>query len=111
VFSWIGVHNLGPLIVITCLYSFFSGALVFLPNAAVASMTGSQCFGARLGVVFMAMGTTSLIGAPTRGAFLQGEKGSCDNARILSGTATLAVAMFVALGRMMATKWQWKAKA
>ncbi|KAF2668711.1 MFS general substrate transporter [Microthyrium microscopicum] len=115
VLAWICVHSVVPTIILAVLYGFFSGALVSLPNTAVAGMTQNiHMFGARIGVVFLAMGSGSLIGAPTTGALLQGiagQPGSYTNARLWSGLTMLVGSALVFISRMFATKWKWRAKA
>jgi MFS family permease len=112
VFFWLLVRrSLPALLVIALLYGFFSGAAVGLPPAAVASLTEDMSrFGARMGVVFMAMGLASLIGNPVAGALVQGE-GGYDGARVWAGCTMVAGASLMALGRVAKTGWVVQAKA
>ncbi|ETN42787.1 uncharacterized protein HMPREF1541_01945 [Cyphellophora europaea CBS 101466] len=50
IYGWLGVHSLGSLLTIAVLYGFFSGGLLALPPASVASLTPDLShFGARMG--------------------------------------------------------------
>ncbi|QDS75118.1 hypothetical protein FKW77_007424 [Venturia effusa] len=110
VFIWIPLHSIGPLVTISIIYGFFSGAVVSLPPTCVASMTDDMTlFGARVGVAFLAMSCSSLIGAPVAGALVQNY--GYDVARIWSGLVMLVGAAFVALARMSRADWRWLAKA
>lgn len=110
VLVWIPVQSIGPLVTISIIYGFFSGAVVSLPPTCVASMTDDMTlFGARVGVVFLAMSCSSLIGAPLAGALVQSF--GYDVARIWSGVVMMIGAVFVALARMSRAEWRWSAKA
>jgi MFS family permease len=112
VLVWIPTHNLGPLLAISVIYGFFSGAVVSLPPTCVASMTEDMTsFGARVGIVFLAMSFSSLIGSPVAGALVQSGVHGYDEARIWSGVVMLVGAAFVTLARMSKADWRWIAKA
>jgi MFS family permease len=106
VLTWLSVHSLGGLLVVAILYGFFSGALIGLPPATVASLTPDMTtFGGRLGVVFMAMGFASLIGSPVMGAIVQAQNGSYDGARVWAGVTMLVGSFCLFLARMIKAKW------
>jgi MFS family permease len=106
VLLWLPVNEIGALMTIAILYGFFSGALLGLPPAAVASMTPDlSSFGGRLGVVFVAMSISSLIGSPVTGAIVQASNGSYDGARIWGGVTMIVGAIVLLFARMVKAKW------
>lgn len=111
VLTWLPAHTLAPVIVLTVLYGFFSGASVGLPPAAVASMTTDmQTFGGRIGVIFMAMGLSSLIGSPVTGAIVQSQGGGYDGARIWAGVTMLIGGCSMGAARFYRTEWKLAGK-
>lgn len=58
--------------------------------------------GGRLGVIFMAMSFSSLIGSPVTGAIVQSQNGTYNDDRIRYGTVTIAGAVLMTLARMKA---------
>jgi MFS family permease len=106
VLLWLPVNEIGALMTIAILYGFFSGALVGLPPATVASMTPDlTTLGGRLGVVFVAMSISSLIGSPVTGAIIQASNGSYDAARIWGGVTMVVGGLVLLLSRMVKAKW------
>jgi MFS family permease len=106
VLAWLAVDEIGSLITVAILYGFFSGGLVALPPAAVASMTPDlTTLGGRLGVVFVAMAFASLIGSPVTGAIVQAQNGSYDGARIWAGVTMIVGSFVFFLARMAKSKW------
>lgn len=92
-FVWLAVHSLGPLITLCLLYGFFSGGMLALPPASVASLTSDmRFFGGRMGVCFISMGIGSLVGTPVMGAIV-GERGEGGNwvGGMVWGGVTIAV--------------------
>jgi MFS family permease len=111
VFTWLPIHSIGPLMTISILYGFFSGAVAALPPASTASITADlTTLGGRLGVVFTAMAFGSLIGSPVTGAIIQSQN-NYDGARIWGGVMLLAGASCLFLSRTYQTKWILWAKA
>jgi MFS family permease len=106
VLTWLSVHSIGGLLAVAVLYGFFSGALVGLPPATVASLTPDMTtFGGRLGVVFMVMGFASLIGSPVMGAIVQAQNGSYDGARVWAGVAMVVGSFCLFMARMIKANW------
>lgn len=102
-YAWLGVHTLGPLLVVAILYGVFSGALISLPPGAVASMTRDMStFGARMGLVFAFMSVGSLIGTPVTGAIIQGSKSGSDyeGAKLWSATTLVLGSILMGASRM-----------
>jgi MFS family permease len=102
VFAWLAVHSLPSLLILCILYGFFSGALISLPPAAVASMTKDMStFGGRMGIVFLFMSVGSLVGSPVVGAIIQSGSGTegYDGARIWSGVTVVGGAVLMAASR------------
>ena len=111
-FIWIPCRTIEPLLVITIFYGFFSGAVIAAPPAVVASMTKDlRTFGGRMGVMFLAIACSSLVGPPVIGAIIQLHDGSYDAARVFAGTMVLSGALLVWLSRMVKTDWKVVAKA
>jgi MFS family permease len=110
VLAWLGVHTLAPLLVIAILYGFFSGALISLPPAAVASMTKDMStFGARMGLTFAFMAVGSLIMSPVVGAIVQSSGGNGYNgARIWSGVTVLGGLALMGAARVVIARREGK---
>ena len=105
---WIAVHSLAPLLVLCVLYGFFSGALIGLPPAAVASLTQDMNrFGARMGLAFGFLAIGSLVGTPITGAIIGNGRGGgndYDGARIWSGVTIVAGSFLVGGARMVISR-------
>ncbi|EON98795.1 putative major facilitator superfamily transporter protein [Phaeoacremonium minimum UCRPA7] len=70
-FGWMGIHNLGGLIVFALLYGLFSGGLVSVTPSVVMGLTPDLSkMGARMGVTFLASGISILVGTPIAGAIV-----------------------------------------
>ncbi|KAI0160623.1 major facilitator superfamily transporter [Xylariaceae sp. FL1272] len=70
-FGWFGVHNAAGIIVFVLLFGFFNGGVTSLPASAIASLTPDLSrLGTRLGMVFVPLGVSVLIGNPIAGAIL-----------------------------------------
>ena len=101
-FAWLGISSLPSLLALCILYGFFSGGMLALPPAAVASLTEDLShFGQRMGVVFMSMAVGSLLGTPIVGAILgeRGAEGNWAGVRIWSGVVILLGAGLMGVGR------------
>lgn len=72
-FGWLGMHNLGSLVVFALLYGAFSGGVVALTPAAIITLTPNLSkVGARMGTTFMLAGLSLLVGPPIAGTILGG---------------------------------------
>jgi MFS family permease len=105
VYVWIPVRTIGPLLTITILYGFFSGAVIAITPAVVASMTEDlTSFGGRMGVMFLAIACSSLVGPPVMGAIVEMHGGNYDAARVYAATMLMGGAVGFALARMVKSK-------
>ncbi|OAP64289.1 hypothetical protein AYL99_00261 [Fonsecaea erecta] len=101
VFVWIPCRTIGGLLTITVLYGFFSGAVIATPPAIVASMTEDlRHFGGRMGVLFLTMACSSLVGPPVMGAIIEMHGGSYDAGKVYAGTMIMGGAVFTLLSRV-----------
>ncbi|KAH0837430.1 Major Facilitator Superfamily protein [Fonsecaea pedrosoi] len=104
VFVWIPCRTLGGLLAITVLYGFFSGAVIATPPAVVASMTEDlRRFGGRMGVMFLTMACSSLVGPPVMGAIIEMHGGSYDAAKVYAGAMIMGGTVLVWLSRLYKT--------
>ncbi|GJC86374.1 aspyridones efflux protein apdF [Colletotrichum liriopes] len=70
-FGWLGMHNIGSLIVFTILYGAFSGGVVGLVPAGVVGLSPDLSkVGARMGATFTLAGVSLLVGPPVAGYIL-----------------------------------------
>ncbi|WYZ41985.1 hypothetical protein EsH8_V_000880 [Colletotrichum jinshuiense] len=70
-FGWLGMHNIGSLIVFTILYGAFSGGVVGLvPTGVVGLSPDLSKVGSRMGATFTLAGVSLLIGPPVAGYIL-----------------------------------------
>ncbi|EJU01043.1 MFS general substrate transporter [Dacryopinax primogenitus] len=75
VFTLLGVKNVAGLVIVCIMYSFWSGAYVSLAGPMFASMADNLSeIGLRMGLAFVFLGFSALIGTPIDGALL-GEEG------------------------------------
>lgn len=112
VFIWIPCRTIGPLLAITVLYGFFSGAVIACPPAVIASMTDDlRYFGGRMGVMFLALACSSLVGPPVMGAIVQLHDGSYDAARVYAAIMMMGGAVLCFLSRLVKTGPKFMAKA
>ncbi|KAF3764621.1 hypothetical protein M406DRAFT_98428 [Cryphonectria parasitica EP155] len=71
--GWLGIHNLGGLVVFALLYGLFSGGIVSVTPSAVMSMSPDMSrVGTRMGMTFMLAGFSILLGTPIAGWILGG---------------------------------------
>ncbi|KAH7245062.1 major facilitator superfamily transporter [Fusarium tricinctum] len=105
-FIWLGVHNLGGLIVFALAYGLFSGGVVSVtPCLIVALSPQPDKIGTRMGMIFFVMGLAVLIGTPIAGALLGSGDGTNWRNTITYGGCSL---MIGALGYTGATFISWK---
>ncbi|KAG8159791.1 hypothetical protein KVR01_010428 [Diaporthe batatas] len=72
-YGWLGIHNLGGLVVFALLYGAFSGGIVsVLPSAIITMSPDMSRVGTRLGMMFTLTGFSILVGTPIAGAILGG---------------------------------------
>ncbi|RKK61496.1 hypothetical protein BFJ69_g17108 [Fusarium oxysporum] len=72
-FGWLGMYNIGSLIVFTILYGAFSGGVVGLVPAGVVGLSPDLSkVGARMGTTFTLAGVSLLIGPPVAGYIVGG---------------------------------------
>lgn len=72
-YGWLGVHNLGGLVVFALLYGGFSGGIVSVTPSAVMTMSPDiSRVGTRMGMTFMLTGVSILLGTPIAGWILGG---------------------------------------
>jgi hypothetical protein len=68
-------------------------------------------FGGRMGVMFLALACSSLVGPPAMGAIIQLHGGSYDAARVYAGTMMMGGAVLTLLSRLAKTGPKAVAKA
>jgi predicted MFS family arabinose efflux permease len=72
VFCLISIHSVGPMIVFTLFFGFFSGSFVSLPPTVIVHLTPDRRFiGTRMGMCFACVAVGALIGTPIGGAILK----------------------------------------
>lgn len=72
-YGWVGINDLGGLVVFALLYGMFSGGIVsVVPNAIIAMSPDMSRVGTRMGMTFMLTGFSILVGTPIAGAILGG---------------------------------------
>ncbi|PSR94513.1 major facilitator superfamily domain-containing protein [Coniella lustricola] len=70
-YGWLGIHNLGGLVVFALLYGLSSGGIVSVTPSAVMTLTPDiSLVGTRLGMLFMLCGVSILLGTPIAGWIL-----------------------------------------
>ncbi|KAH9912458.1 major facilitator superfamily domain-containing protein [Fomitopsis serialis] len=109
--SWLAVHTVGGFVVFCVLYGLFSGSLVSLPPAAVASLTDDHSrLGARLGMAFALAGFGLLIGNPVAGVLVDLRTGEFWKGIVFNGVAVLAAGALLLAARVAKAGWSLKAK-
>ncbi|KAH9925769.1 major facilitator superfamily domain-containing protein [Fomitopsis serialis] len=109
--SWLAVHTVGGFVVFCVLYGLFSGSLVSLPPAAVASLTDDHSrLGARLGMAFALAGFGLLIGNPVAGVLVDLRTGEFWKGIVFNGVAVLAAGTLLLAARVAKAGWSPKAK-
>ncbi|KFY51266.1 hypothetical protein V497_09283 [Pseudogymnoascus sp. VKM F-4516 (FW-969)] len=70
-FGWMGIHNLGGVVVFAVLYGITSGGVVNLSASALMTFSPSMALiGTRMGMAFALAGVCVLVGTPIAGAIL-----------------------------------------
>ncbi len=112
IFVWIPCKTFGGVLAITILYGFFSGAVIAMPPAVVASMTKDlREFGGRMGVMFLSLACSSLIGPPVMGAIIEMHGGNYDAARVYAGSMLVGGAVLLWVARIEKTGGKFLVKA
>ncbi|KAI8629777.1 MFS general substrate transporter [Xylariaceae sp. FL1651] len=95
-YGWLGVHDLAGVIVFALLYGFFNGGLTSLPQSAIIGLTPDLSrVGTRLGMVFVMVGISVLIGNPIAGAILGDSFGVGPWRGLIAFSATTLLVGFV----------------
>lgn len=106
--AWIGVRNLGGLMVFTILYGFFSGAFVSLPAVAVVTLTKDmRDVGTRIGQLFCLSSLGLLIGAPVSGQIFSAT-GRFLGLQLFSGFSPVVTTVFCGAARFIVPGWAFK---
>ncbi|KAH8647754.1 major facilitator superfamily domain-containing protein [Xylariales sp. PMI_506] len=109
---WLSVDTIGPLMVVSILYGFFSGTVVAMSPTLFASLTPDMNqFGGRVAINLIVNGLGSLLGSPISGSIIQSQQGSYDGARIWAGIILIAGASFIAVARFIKTGFSLFTKA
>ncbi|KZV72788.1 MFS general substrate transporter [Peniophora sp. CONT] len=107
-FCWISVDSVGSLVVFAVLYGVFSGSLLALARASVASLTKDiGRMGTRMGMASALGGIGLLIGNPVAGALVNTETGNYTRAQAFTGAIVMGAAIFMALARFAAVGPRW----
>ncbi|VDC05949.1 unnamed protein product [Peniophora sp. CBMAI 1063] len=107
-FCWISVDSVGGLVTFAVLYGLFSGALLALARASLASLTNDVSrMGTRMGMASALGGVGLLIGNPVAGALVDTGTGNYTHAQIFNGGVVMCAAIFMALARYAATGFTW----
>jgi MFS family permease len=90
-YTWIPVHSTTGLYVWTTFYSLSVGGVQSLSLAVVPIMASDLSrIGARMGIVFAAIGVGALIGSPICGVIIASNGGSYTGAQAFSGSTLVA---------------------
>lgn len=107
-FCWISVDSVGGLAAFAVLYGVFSGSLLALARASVASLTRDiGRMGTRMGMASALGGIGLLIGNPVAGALVNTETGNYTRAQAFTGAIIMGAAIFMALARFAAVGFRW----
>ncbi|KZT64714.1 MFS general substrate transporter [Daedalea quercina L-15889] len=99
--AWLAVHTVGGFAAFCVLYGLFSGSLVSLPPAAVASLTDDHTrLGTRLGMTFALAGFGLLIGNPVAGVLVDLKSGEFWKAIVFNGVVVLAASALLLAARI-----------
>ena len=107
-FCWVPVDTIGGLATFAVLYGVFSGSLLSLAPASLASLTKDvNRTGTRMGMAFALSGVGLLIGNPVAGALVDAETGDYVRAQVFNGAIVMGAAVFMALARFAAVGFRW----
>ncbi|KAI0314723.1 MFS general substrate transporter [Amylostereum chailletii] len=98
---WPFVHGKGPVIVITLLYGFTSGAYVGLLAGPIMAMGPTEDVGRRTGMYFTVTAMGALAGPPISGAIIDAT-GNYKAVGLYAGIAVLIAVVFMTLSRYFA---------
>lgn len=108
---WIGIHNIGGLVVFGVLYGFFSGGFVSMPPVAIVSLTPDlRRLGTRMGQCFFFSAFGLLCGTPVSGAILK-STGSYLGVQLFSGVTIFATGCLLVWARVASKGWDLRIKA
>lgn len=96
-FCWIAVNSVGAIVAFSFLYGVFSGGVVSLAGAVIASISPPPLVGTRLG---MCLGLSSfglLFGNPAAGALVNVETGDFVRMQVLVGCFLLASTLLLVI--------------
>ncbi|TFY53571.1 hypothetical protein EVJ58_g9380 [Rhodofomes roseus] len=109
--SWMAVHTVGGFVAFCVLYGLFSGSLVSLPPAAIASLTDDHTrLGTRLGMAFMLAGFGLLIGNPVAGVLVDLRTGEFWKAIVFNGVTVLGAGALMLAARVARAGWSPRKK-
>lgn len=102
-FSWVAIETETGTIAFAVLYGFFSGGIVSLPPAVVASMTSNPALiGTRMGMSVGFVSFAVLIGGPIAGVILR-EKQDWLGLQVFVGALMAGATVIFAVARLMRT--------
>lgn len=108
---WIGINNLGGVIIFCILYGGVSGSFVSMPSVIVASLTKDMRYmGTRWGQFGFALALGFLCGTPISGA-LYGSTGNFLGLQLFSGLAIILGGIFAVASRISTTGLTVRKKA
>lgn len=104
---WIGISNIGGVIVFCILYGFFSGGFVSMPPVAIVTLTKDMSkIGTRMGQCFFICSFGLLIGTPVSGAILN-QSGTWLGVQLFSGIAVFVTGMLLLWARTSSVGWSF----
>ncbi|KAL2802661.1 major facilitator superfamily domain-containing protein [Aspergillus granulosus] len=110
-FTWIGVHTVPGIIILSILYGIFSGGFVSLPPVVMASLTKDMReIGTRMGMVFAITSVGLLIGTPIGGAILSDSHKYLGVQLFTACTLTVSTAIFIGV-RLSRTGFKFGVRA
>ena len=84
--AWIAAKSNASLIVVSILYSFFSGGLMALPPAVIVFLSPTMNeVGTRIGMAFFVGSLGVLVGSPIAGAILDNQSSHDEHSRLVQG--------------------------
>lgn len=108
---WIGISNLGGIIVFVLFYGFFSGGFVSMPPVAIVTLTADmRKIGTRMGQCFFISAFGLLVGTPVSGAILGGGDDWL-GVQLFSGAGIVVTALLLLWARVSAVGWSLMRRA